>query len=419
MAEFPLPYRLQQDDQIFFLHIPKTAGTTLISLLDSQFAPEKICPEQLPAGLPQLSPEKLASYRFIRGHFDYNFHRLLPKKPLFLTMLRDPIDRVISFYEFWKLNNGISSGVNADITPAFRAEIEHNPIPFITSQIPSIHMEVYNSQTRRIVSSAEDYLPGIPDQDVLELAKRRLREEFLFFGLVERFNDSLELLSYTLGWRPFRNYENKNVNAGRMHRSELPQAVLDAILEQNQLDFALYRFACDEFSQRYQAMKFSLLELNYERHFNSLDAMVDEDDLPTDRWLSCGGWYPLEYNGEGLPYRWLGPKKEAWVDLQYSRKTDCLIEIHIINSLHSSILPGFQLFANGEKINLKKMEGSEYSGIFHGVLPARVLRANNQLLRLTFSVQHSYLENNPNDNASDRRMLSLACHKFSFRRINE
>ena len=84
---------------LYFLHIPKTAGTTLISIIDDHFNLDSILHEQVWNEILPKIPETFSQFRLIRGHFGYGLHRVLTKKPLFLTMLREPVDRVLSFYE--------------------------------------------------------------------------------------------------------------------------------------------------------------------------------------------------------------------------------------------------------------------------------------------------------------------------------
>ncbi len=97
----PIKYHLSDDDLLYFLHIPKTAGTSFISILDSHYDNNyhKI---YVPYDWKQLSqniPADFSSYNLLRGHFGYGIHRLLSKKPIYLTMLRDPFETVISLYE--------------------------------------------------------------------------------------------------------------------------------------------------------------------------------------------------------------------------------------------------------------------------------------------------------------------------------
>jgi hypothetical protein len=90
---------------LLFLHIPKAAGTTL----------SRIAERHVPAGRQYLlgprSQEAVqrfnewpaarrARYRLISGHFPYGMHEQVPGPSRYMTMLREPIVRVLSFHAF-------------------------------------------------------------------------------------------------------------------------------------------------------------------------------------------------------------------------------------------------------------------------------------------------------------------------------
>ena len=91
--------KLKQDDILYFLHIPKTAGTTLQFLLDGYFDLASIYQGRIWKNLARKMPEDFSKRKFFRGHFGYSLHRILAKKPVILTVLRDPIERTISDYD--------------------------------------------------------------------------------------------------------------------------------------------------------------------------------------------------------------------------------------------------------------------------------------------------------------------------------
>ncbi|BDG70334.1 sulfotransferase family 2 domain-containing protein [Roseomonas fluvialis] len=87
--------------KLVFLHLPKTGGTTLHHHFSAHFAPEEICPERF-SNLHDLPREQLDRYRYFCGHFNFDQVRLIPG-PLFLvTVLRDPVERLMSSYLYWK-----------------------------------------------------------------------------------------------------------------------------------------------------------------------------------------------------------------------------------------------------------------------------------------------------------------------------
>lgn len=85
-----------------FLHIPKTARTTLMEIAAQHYGDRNCLSHSDYMKYP------LKNYRdvpFISGHFDYAIAGHLPNGRSFFTFLRDPIERVLSFYSFCRTRN--------------------------------------------------------------------------------------------------------------------------------------------------------------------------------------------------------------------------------------------------------------------------------------------------------------------------
>lgn len=87
--------------RLVFLHVPRTGGTTLHHHLAAHFAPHEICPERF-SRLHQYSPDQLEKWRFFSGHFNSDEIRRIPAPLFIVTILRNPIERLLSNYYFWK-----------------------------------------------------------------------------------------------------------------------------------------------------------------------------------------------------------------------------------------------------------------------------------------------------------------------------
>ena len=93
-----IEYELKNDDVAYYLHIPKTAGTSVNAVLESYFDLDSIFQGKSWQSLILHKPKNFSKIQLFSGHFGYGLHRILKKKPVFLTMLRDPIQRTISDY---------------------------------------------------------------------------------------------------------------------------------------------------------------------------------------------------------------------------------------------------------------------------------------------------------------------------------
>lgn len=80
-----------------FLHIQKTAGTSIVELAVKHYGEANVCSHGDFLG---RRPSDFSSIPFVSGHFGYDFARTLMPSRYCFTFLRDPIDRILSYYSF-------------------------------------------------------------------------------------------------------------------------------------------------------------------------------------------------------------------------------------------------------------------------------------------------------------------------------
>jgi hypothetical protein len=226
---------------LIFVHIPKAGGTTLHDIIDRQYPASAVrrCDMQHPGEMQaflDLLEEERRGIRCLRGHLPYGLHRYLPRDPLYITMLRDPIERFLSKYRHNRRDPANASRIGM---PAHRMRTVED---FIDLQIERRCM---NFQTRMIGGFIDPARPEPPfdplPDDALDAAKAHLRDRFLAAGLVERFDEFLVLLQRVLGWKRLY-YARKNVDYGRRDR-ELREDTRRRILALNAWDVELVRYA--------------------------------------------------------------------------------------------------------------------------------------------------------------------------------
>ena len=216
---------------LIFTHIPKTAGSTITTLIDTLYRKEEIHRESLDpaAGGPALDPRA----RILVGHHIYGQHRFTERPCRYFTILRDPVERVISVYFF----------------------ILRKPDHFLYRQLASGEMSMLQlAQRERNVQT--HYISGIPrtqeaTEETLALAKKHLEERFVC-GLMERFDESLLLLQNAYGWN-FQSYRTINVTKNRPARDNVPAEVRAAAVESTRLDQQLYDWARERFEREIAA----------------------------------------------------------------------------------------------------------------------------------------------------------------------
>ena len=83
---------------LYFLHIPKTAGTSVSDWLKRRFDDAEVCPPVLLDDLIALAPDELPRYALFCGHFHQYLPSLLGKPLRTVTVLRDPVSRTFSHW---------------------------------------------------------------------------------------------------------------------------------------------------------------------------------------------------------------------------------------------------------------------------------------------------------------------------------
>jgi hypothetical protein len=230
---------------LLFLHIPRTAGTTLNrvvrlkvdskrEILVSAFRPSRNW-HQFVAHARSLPRERLSRIRYFRGHFSFGIHEHLPKPAKYFTVLRDPVDRVLSSYFFFIKRLGSDDVTIEDFVRKGR------------EGDPRLHIGwTDNVQVRMLAAHAGEpvHVPiGSCTTDMLELAQERIASDlFLLTGLTERFDESILLLKNMLGWRNAY-YVPFNIAKAPPHSHDLPEGARDMIHSYNGLDQQLYDFA--------------------------------------------------------------------------------------------------------------------------------------------------------------------------------
>jgi hypothetical protein len=198
------------------LHIPKAAGTTLHTVIDRQYPPEAVFSndqvvkarlgdrwKETPAvqrwelardelnRLPAARKERL---RVVKGHMLFGWHELLPQPCAYITLLREPVSRVLSLYGYTLQTEG----------HYLRDEILSRNMDVKDYISSGLTVWVDNGQTCMLSGAGESVGFGKCSHDMLETAKRNIETHFAVVGLSECFNEALILLRRLFGWRmPF------------------------------------------------------------------------------------------------------------------------------------------------------------------------------------------------------------------------
>ncbi|MCS1350268.1 sulfotransferase family protein [Mechercharimyces sp. CAU 1602] len=243
---------------LIFSHIPKTGGSTLTQILKKKMGRSNSL--HYPAHekahlLKKLSPAYKRRIHFVYGHCRFGCHRYFRSPYTYITLLRDPIDRVISTYYFIR-----SQPQNPHYEIAQSLTLEQ----YVNWHDPNITQQITNHQTRFLSGKSEP---------CLMLAKKHLQTHYLLVGLTERYVETVFLLHKKCNWK-LSSYTKENVNHTRPPRSAVPQSIIDKIVALNQLDLQLYQYAQSRFEQQLQQLSLAHQEKlqQYKKHIQLLSS---------------------------------------------------------------------------------------------------------------------------------------------------
>jgi hypothetical protein len=446
-SEHPKQRTLEEHDKFLFLHIPKTAGTTLTSIIETHFDRRDIFPWNNQRDFSGLSRNEIVRYRYYRGHFFYRVvTEILDTLPVTITMMRNPIDRFLSDFAHLQ-RHLISTGTEAQREEISRIDVAE----FVENASDRRSVRRMNLQTR-MISGLEDLrklrtlLPHLDldpsqlsDPDV-DRAKLQLAE-FDFVGLAERFDESLMLLSYVFGWRCPVSYERINVAPERPRREDIPQRILQQLIERNALDLELYCFAERLFEDRLAEMKRllleqhgdprpahmrgplslevlrALLERHYERRFATARQPIREAHFGLDRAIDGMGWQKVEDIGVHGPSRWTGPDRTASVDLPLERDQDLVVEFRILMALAPDVLDSLTLRVDNHPIALSRSDDPAGGYLFRGLVPRSALTSTRSFVRLEFSVNRMLAPRDVLSENQDKRQLGVLFNRLVVRPV--
>lgn len=87
-------------DKIVFLHIPKTAGQTVHMEMERILGTDVVSPIRIHTQVKTQIEQFPIGYRLYSGHLDWKDISGLPSPRFSFTVLRDPLERIASFYFF-------------------------------------------------------------------------------------------------------------------------------------------------------------------------------------------------------------------------------------------------------------------------------------------------------------------------------
>jgi len=259
---------------VIFVHLPKTAGSTVNHILYRMYDERQICQitkevdganghgwtslnsnpsrrsrfksqkKSLRVTIPELQElpaARRAQIKLLMGYQSFGLHDFLPNPCTYMTLLRDPVDRVISHYYYvlrmptHPLHNRVKS---------LNMSLEE----YVESGIAT---DLDNDQLRRLaaVGGKDNIAFGQCSRELLLRGIDNLNTHFAVVGLTERFDESVILMKRALSWRAFPYYIRRNLTKKRTAVTDIPKRTIRVIERCNQFDCELYEYVRRNFDK--------------------------------------------------------------------------------------------------------------------------------------------------------------------------
>jgi len=235
---------------LYFMHIPKTAGTSINNIVKSNFKNDKIYPFPTYHKIFTNSKLDYDSYELISGHFTMSFIQNIKSAVDTITVFRNPISRVISAYNHIMREPEANFEFNYFKKCNIKQALQTYPWLFSNQQTKHLGwtkniLKIPRSKIT-IPFSIENwklFYQNINMDEIYENACSNLEKLFLF-GFTDRIEEFINTLSNKMNWSLPLEIPNKNKSKDtQITENDLSKNIIEMIEKLNEYDIKLYTHA--------------------------------------------------------------------------------------------------------------------------------------------------------------------------------
>jgi hypothetical protein len=405
MSDAKKRFKIANRGPIFFLHIPKTAGTSLRTYLRNQYQPVDVMPAE---NWPELIQKNVhpADYLLIQGHLFYNLRQTLKPKTPVVAVLREPLTRTLSGLRHLQRDSNFhilhSRAVGKSIQqllrdPVIMRQQANIQAAALCASVPPDEVRQYLLRTLPDRSQAE--ASDLENPPTLELALQRL-VEIDFLGTFDDLSSLMSTMAEAMDYHPASHLSLSNeAPSATTTLDGLTSEDLEILREHNRIDLELYQSAKDLVTLR--SRLHALLRLAA-RNMYSCPTEAFEIDLAGP--VPGHGWHTADQEGDAV-WRWTGPEPQFTLEICLQRGVSYDAEMRV-NAPEADRIKMLTLRLNGLSIPLT-FEQYENSSSVRWHVPSTSTEPYNGCCILAFDVGSVFRV------AGDMRRLGICVSSIS------
>ncbi len=221
----------QLDARLYYIHIPKTGGSTIRTLIESKVHLSELYPRRMPKR-EKNQPEMPLYQEIVSGHFPLWFCDQIDEnfdKAYKFTVLRDPVDRYLSFLRYRNRNN-----------PNFTS-LEHVLETISQTDDRSNLLCKFLANHRNLTGQA-----------LLQNAKENIHR-FDFIVFFDSFAEDVQNLCHLIG---IDLKEESLLHLNTTNPESVSPELMQRVIQINELDIALYEYAKNNYSPKTTSYQF-------------------------------------------------------------------------------------------------------------------------------------------------------------------
>lgn len=400
--------------RLFFLHLPKTAGTTFNAFLEQQYRLADIMPYGCFGEREvYLQPDQLEVHRqkqpflLYRGHFGYDVCKLFESEFTTITVLRDPLQRVVSLYNDWRTKSEESLAEAPELEKSLAVLAQTLSLrDFLRAEHPHLPLWFHNGQARLL---AQGFHCKLPESTLQDIAIAHL-DNIDYVGVTGAFELLLWLLCHQFGWHYPSQLQPLNAARNRLRVEDLDDATRADIAAQNQVDWVLYRRA----QMRALAIANQVVQQSPPAKTYLDRQSADAIKITMADALPGTGWHVREGEPSDRLWRWTGPTLAASLFVRLTPQRYRL-EIRVISVIDASILQGCEISIDNTPITtIVRNDGQDF--MIEGDIPAELIKRDEPIC-LRIMVPRTMSPQAVDPNATDTRQKGLAIQAIGFEPI--